>query len=148
MSGAGLFARWIALPRGDRWRLLGLMAGLPLIAALLRLIGVVRTRRLLEWCSRAAGSRTPAAAELLKAGRLAALAEIAGRRGPATVTCLRQALLVYWRLRRRGFSPQLKIGVRKQEQAFDAHAWVELEGVALNQPDLAHVPFVEKAGGW
>ena len=56
-------------------------------------------------------------------------------------TCLRQALLVHWLLRRRGFSPELKLGVRKQADAFDAHAWVELQGVALGQGELTHVPF-------
>jgi hypothetical protein len=33
---------------------------------------------------------------------------------------------------------QLRIGVRKLSEKFEAHAWVEYEGEALNQPDEAH----------
>jgi hypothetical protein len=67
-------------------------------------------------------------------------------RGALPATCLRQSLLIYWLLRRRGFDPELKLGVRKEQAGFDAHAWVELQGVALGQADLAHSPFPEK--GW
>jgi hypothetical protein len=140
------FARWLELKPGERWLLLGLMMALPVIAALLRVFGVVRTRR---WLVQSSGNATPRTAnsdDLQSAERLARLTDIAGRRGAVTATCLRQSLLIYWLLRRRGFAPELKIGVRKEQAAFDAHAWVELAGIALGQADLAHSPFPEK--GW
>jgi hypothetical protein len=32
----------------------------------------------------------------------------------------------------------VRIGTRKREEKFEAHAWVECEGVALNEPEEAH----------
>ena len=47
-------------------------------------------------------------------------------------TCLHRSLTLWWLLRRQGIASELRIGVRKQEGRFEAHAWVEHEGVALN----------------
>jgi hypothetical protein len=58
-----------------------------------------------------------------------------------TATCLRQALLLHWLLRRRGLQPELRIGVRKQGEALDAHAWMELDGHPLQSSPVAHSPF-------
>ncbi len=140
------YARWLALDWRERRLLLGLMIGLPMIAATLRLFGVFRTQRWLERLSNNAAARDLNSDALRSAERLAELAEIAGRRGPISVTCLRQALMVYWLLRRRGFAPELKIGMRSQDGVMDGHAWVELGGVALNQPNLSHVAFEGKRG--
>lgn len=111
------------------------------MSAALRGFGYVRTRRWLECRSVAAARREPTAAELRDAENLAVLAEVAGRNGPVTATCLRQSLLLYWLLRRRGLDPALKLGVLKEPEAFLAHAWVELGGRALAQETLRHRPF-------
>lgn len=132
---------WLALSWPGRGRMLLLMLGLPLIAAALRTLGYVKTRRWLEELSRVEPGRTPTPAELDAAQDLAQLAAIAGRHGPVAATCLRQSLLVYWLLRRRGLAPELKIGVRKHGQRVDAHAWVELEGTALAPAEITHRPF-------
>ena len=79
--------------------------------------------------------------ELARGERLARLAAIAGRHGPVEATCLRQSLLVYGLLRRRGSAPELKIGVRREDTAIAAHAWVELAGVSLDQTPRNHSPF-------
>jgi hypothetical protein len=141
---SGRFARWLELVPSERWLLLGLMIALPAIAALLRVCGVVRTRRWLELSSGNASTQVANSDELESAERLAKLTDIAGRRGALTATCLRQSLVIYWLLRRRGFAPELKIGVRREQAAIDAHAWVELQGVALGQSDLAHSPFPDR----
>ena len=125
----------------DKRLFAGLLIGLPVVTTSLRLFGLVRTGKLLRHASANAGVNSPQSADIQNAERLAQLAATAGRRGPITLTCLRQALLVEYVLRRRGFAPELKIGVRKQEGAFDAHAWVELQGVALGQSELVHLPF-------
>ena len=117
------------------------MLGLPVIAAALRLFGYVKTRRWLEHYSRTDRARMPTPGEFSAAMDLAQLAAIAGRHGPIRATCLRQSLLVYWLLRRRGLMPELKIGVRKQELVVDAHAWVELAGQALAPAAITHLPF-------
>ena len=69
--------------------------------------------------------------------RLGRLARIAGRYVPANGSCLRQSLLVWWLLRRKGLPAELRIGVQKQE-GFAAHAWVELARQPVNDaPDVA-----------
>ena len=137
---------WLSLSRADRRSLLALAIALPLVAGTLRIAGLCRTQ---TWLQRLAGSgpmHDAGTIELRAAQRLAQLAAIAGRRGALPVTCLPQSLLVFALLRRRGLSPELKLGVRKIRAAVDAHAWVELQGVALGQKDLMHVPFVPRAG--
>lgn len=133
--------RWWALPPGERGLYLRLVAGLSVIHALLATLGYVRTRAcLLRHVGRVEG-RLANTSDLHSAQRLAALAAIAGRRGLLSATCLRQALLVDWLLHRRGLNPILQLGVRKRDDKFDAHAWVELEGVALGQAAIEHQPF-------
>jgi len=140
---AGRLRGWQALSWTERGGLMLMMFfGLPIVAAAIRVFGYVATREWLERRSTSAGVREPSSDDLEAAQGLARLAGIAGRHGPVTATCLRQSLLIYWALRRRGFAPDLKIGVRKQGDAFDAHAWVELEGHALGQASLAHSPFM------
>lgn len=136
-------SRWWALQGGDRLRLPVLMLVLPLISLTLRLAGYKRTRRLVE---RLSGHRHPRAAnqeDLEAAYGLAQLAAVAGRRGPVQATCLRQSLVVYGVLRRRGLQPELKFGVRREDDGIGAHAWVELEHQSLDvagDPN-AHQPF-------
>ena len=134
-------ARWRALDRRDKRRLLALMLVLPMVHLALALF---RYQRVHGWLERASRDRrhiacTPAA--LADAQRLAELASIAGRRGAIAASCLRQSLVVWWWLRRRGLSPQLRIGALGSGDAFAAHAWVELDGVALAQTDLRHRAF-------
>lgn len=143
MNPRRTYDRWLSLSSGERRLLLGLIIGLPLIAVMIHLLGVFRTRRWLERFSSNAATRKADSDNMQKAERLAELAEIAGRRGAIAFTCLRQALMVYWLLRRRGFAPELMIGVRKRDGMVDGHAWVELQGAALNQQNLTHVAFTE-----
>lgn len=132
---------WLELSWSERWLLLRLALALPLVAGLLRAAGYVRSRRWLEAASNIKNVRDGSEADLQQAQRLAQLTGLIGRHGAVTATCLRQSLLVYWWLRRQGLAPELKIGVRKQGQVFDAHSWVELRGQPLAQPSLHHVAF-------
>jgi hypothetical protein len=47
-------------------------------------------------------------------------------------TCLHRSLTLWWLLRRQGIASELRIGVRMEQGRFEAHAWVERAGVALN----------------
>lgn len=53
-------------------------------------------------------------------------------------TCLEESLALWWLLGRRRIASQLRIGIRKQSPRFEAHAWVELGGVPLNEPETPH----------
>jgi hypothetical protein len=71
----------------------------------------------------------------------AAVIALAGRHALMNGSCLRQAMLLWWRLRRRGLSPDLHIGVTKRG-GFAAHAWVELGGRRLGQSSAQEWCFV------
>lgn len=126
--------------------LLGLTLGLPVISLMLRAVGFSRTLAWIERHSAALPTKAPTSNDLASAERLAQLVDIAGRHGPISATCLRQSLLLHGLLRRRGLLPQLRIGVRRQEDGIDAHAWVELQGRPLGQAVMGHVALARPAG--
>jgi ribosome-associated translation inhibitor RaiA len=51
---------------------------------------------------------------------------------------LAKSLTLWWLLGRQGIASHLRIGIRKEKDKFEAHAWVERDGVALNEPDEHH----------
>lgn len=53
-------------------------------------------------------------------------------------TCLEESLTLWYLLRGQGIAACLRIGVRKENQKFEAHAWVEHGGEALNQDEATH----------
>ena len=59
---------------------------------------------------------------------------LAAGRGPWTSSCLTRALVLYAMLRQHGFQPRLHVGVAGEAQSFVAHAWVSLDGTAVEQP--------------
>jgi hypothetical protein len=140
MSISHAIRRWRDLDGRQRAWLVVFVAVLPLLRLSLRTRGYTRTRATVERWTSAAGTRQPSRRDLQSAEDLARLAQIAGRRGVTVATCLPQALAVYAAIRRRGLAPALQIGVRKQDDRFEAHAWVELAGVPLAQPGLDHTP--------
>lgn len=124
--------RWLALESRDRGIFLLLLFGLPAINLSLSARGFKRTARTVEKLSRPrTGFRTATPEDVHRSRRLARLAAIAGRRGPVTALCLPQALFVYGYLRRRGLRPEVRLGSRRRQDRFEAHAWVELEGESL-----------------
>jgi hypothetical protein len=56
--------------------------------------------------------------------------------------CLERSLALWWLLRGRSIVTEVRVGARKREQIFEAHAWVEYGGTVLNDPDETHLDFV------
>ena len=139
----GRLQGWKALPWPERALLSYLLIGLPLVSLSLHALDYKRTRRLVEWLTRHPSPGSASEVDVHNADRLAQLAAIAGHRGMVQATCLRQALLVYGMLRWRGLQPELKLGVRRENGAFAAHAWVELEGQRLAQSGVEFATFDE-----
>lgn len=133
--------RWRHLPPHERYALLLLMAVQPVLSVLLRVFGYRWTLARVEGLGGQKPGRTATATEIEDAERLAQLASIAGARGPVATSCLRQAIAVYGLLRRRGLRPHIRFGVDRLGANPDMHAWVELEGVPLAQPNLRHRVF-------
>lgn len=135
------WARWRALSYDEKKCLLWMLILLPMISAMLRVFGFHRSH---GWLQRASQPKLFIDADtttLQLAERLARLADIAGQRGLVKATCLRQAMLLQWLLRRRQLDANLKIGTRLRDGEFDAHAWVELQGIALGQTEINHQAF-------
>ncbi len=60
--------------------------------------------------------------------RVAWLVDVAANRQPVIVRCLARSLALAWMLRRRGLNPEFRIGVKRDGDGVDAHAWVEWRG--------------------
>lgn len=61
--------------------------------------------------------------------------------------CLSQSLVMRFLLNRKGIPSELKIGVNQKMGKFDAHAWLEKEGILLNDhPSIIANYFVLPAG--
>lgn len=70
--------------------------------------------------------------------RISRMVGAAQRHTPLKITCLEESLVLWYLLRGQGIRSRLRIGVRKIDARFEAHAWVEHEGQALNQPGQLH----------
>ena len=135
-----LLQRWWQLPAAERRVALGLLLLLPVIDVSLRILGLQRSWAWLAWWTPAADSVVDSHA-LAAATRVADLARAVGNRSLWPTSCLRQALAVWLLLRRRHLPAELKIGVTRREPPFQAHAWVDLNGVALDPEAAAHSAF-------
>lgn len=133
MSRTRNLARLLALSPIER-RVLGEAILLLAVAcATLRVAGMRRTEALLGCALREGAAR-----EGLDARAVARLVSIATRHGPVRARCLAASLALKSLLRRYGMRGQLRIGVRKREGCFEAHAWVEHEGAALMESGDTH----------
>lgn len=132
------FSQWRALAFREKLLLVRFVFCLPWIALCLRFFGYLRTRHFLLHFVRQDRLHQADDIEMRKAQRVGELIAIAGRHGLVTATCLRQSVLLEYWLKRRGLAAEIRIGVRKAEEDFDAHAWVELNGMALAQDNLEH----------
>jgi len=118
------------------WRALAL---LPVIATSLQLRGYQKTLRSLRqraegWCAQPIadpqnGARVEKTCRMIRA---------AEQYGWVRANCLEQSLALWYLLRRQGIVSNLRIGVRKEKEKLEAHAWVEFDGAALNQDESHH----------
>lgn len=142
MSLRDKWQRFRALPGEERDVIVRALLLLPAVSKSLRLIGFRRTEFLLS-CLRTlqAVSQQPAAMQLRQAERVARLVRAAVRNGVSAPNCLDESVVLSWLLRRQGIEAELRIGVCKENGQFEAHAWVALNGVTLNDTDVSHERF-------
>lgn len=82
--------------------------------------------------ARLSGPRPPGAPrQPIDVDRAARIIERLGPYYPLRATCLKKSLVLFRILRRRGVPAELRLGVRKVEGDFNAHAWIELDGRPL-----------------
>ena len=134
------------------WRLSGSERGVALQAAGgllatwlgLRLAGFRRWKSVLAHLSASANTaaRQHDALQTESAEVIARMAAAAARNVFFGTNCLEQSLVLWWLLRRRGISAELRIGARKEFNRFEAHAWVEVDSAALDNAGAEHLHFV------
>lgn len=128
--------KWLALSWAERAIFLQSLLALPILALALRVAGFRRVYGFLLRSSPAAGAHHRPVSQQEVSG-LARMVNAAANHGLVQATCLPRSLLAWWLLRRRGVISEIKIGVRVHQGQFEAHAWVQREGIVLNdRPDV------------
>jgi len=135
--------RFLKLSNVERRALITALFWLPFSAGGLRIVGYRRWHAWLtsDLPSPAGPGMTGVALnkESQDSVRLAArMVQAAAREGLWSGTCLERSLVLWWMIRRQGLQAELKIGARKNEGSFEAHAWVEVDDVALNDSEQLH----------
>jgi transglutaminase superfamily protein len=130
--------RFSALERPAQKFFLRAIVLLPLVALSLRWRGFRATQAALQRFLSNANLEPDAALVSKVAVATANMVDAADRHGLVHPSCLAKSLTLWWLLARQGIPSQLRIGIRKQKEKFEAHAWVERDGAALNEPDEHH----------
>ncbi|MGE3949102.1 MAG: lasso peptide biosynthesis B2 protein [Blastocatellales bacterium] len=134
--------KFINLSLADK--ILILYAGLilSLVVLGLRALGVRRTQLMLGSLFRYVDMKDEKKAESVR--RCSSLLDIASRRAPFVINCLERSLALWLLLRRQGIDCQIRLGARRSIGSFEAHAWVESDGIVVNDSEFAinqYTPF-------
>jgi hypothetical protein len=130
--------RFSALERPAQGLFLRAIVLLPLVTLSLRWRGFRATQESLQRFASNAIPEPDAALVRENVSVTAHMVNAADRHGLVHPSCLAKSLTLWWLLGRQGISSHLRIGIRKEENKFEAHAWVERDGAALNEPDEHH----------
>jgi Transglutaminase-like superfamily len=133
------FRRFSALEPDARKLFLRAAALLPFVGMSLHARGYKKTQ---GWLQKRLESRKVFALNLESPGELVRktcrMVRAAEHYGLTRSTCLEESLALWYLLGRQNINSRIRIGVRRQAGEFEAHAWVEYEGEALNQPEELH----------
>ena len=129
------FRRFSALERTAQGLFLRAMSLLPLVSLSLRWRGFGATQASLKLLLSDSHPEHDPAFVSKDAAATAHMVNAADRHGPVHPSCLAKSLTLWWLLGRQGISSHLRIGIRKEGEKFEAHAWVECDGDALNEPE-------------
>ncbi|MGK7876616.1 MAG: lasso peptide biosynthesis B2 protein [Xenococcaceae cyanobacterium] len=120
------------LDGNSRWLLLQGFLLLLLVALSLKFWGVKRTQTALARLLPAAKIPLQNGDRPGKIVKTTRMVQLAARYCQPWANCLKKSLVLWGLLRHQGINSELRIGVRWEAKNFEAHAWVECEGVALN----------------
>jgi hypothetical protein len=123
------------------WIILVAIFMLPMIALSLKLSGFKQTKnRMSRLIPTGIDSISTREDDLSRAQLISRAVAIVGDHGLFKANCLKQSLLLWWLLARRGIPSELKLGTQKiPQETFSAHAWVEYNGEVLGDvSELQH----------
>ena len=137
------FKQYLALQPSERTLLLRAFVSLAVAQALLRVAGY---QRLVRWARRRGPGQYQGADALGYACELAHWIAVASRHHVVPARCLQRSLVLYHWLWRAGLPADLRLGVRRECGALQAHAWVEYRGQVVNDQATAVARFVPLTG--
>lgn len=101
----------------------------------------VRKEKLDQWIDGSSGvkPKTPLTSDALERElRRAWWVEVAAARPSRWAMCLQRSLALCLWMQRGGYQPCIRIGIRRDNPQLDAHAWVELAEIVINDdPELS-----------
>ena len=130
--------RFRALERPAQTLFLRALVALPLVALSLKCRGFDKTRATLQKMFSCANSELNSGFSKKRARLVAHAVNSADRHGLAHFSCLTKSLTLWWLLGRQGISSHLRIGVRKENNRLEAHAWLERDGLVVSEPEEQH----------
>jgi len=131
-------SKFSALPGKDKTILLSATLLLPFVDLALRIYGFKKTYQFLSRNFDSVNNSSLSHSDQYSLVHSTIfLVGIAGNRSPYKTTCLRQSLVSWWLLQRKGIATTLKIGVANETNDFAAHAWIELNGTPVVQTEPA-----------
>jgi len=120
---------------------------LALTSAALHTIGYRRWKLFLARFTAQNNSTAPLTPESLhSARRIARMVAAASEEGIFHGKCLEQSIVLWWFLLRRRMPAELQIGGRRTSAGFEAHAWVEIAGIVVNDRDVVSQDFAPFGG--
>ncbi len=130
--------RFSALERPAQKLFLRALLLLPVVSVSLKLRGFQPTRTTLQKTLSPASPQPHTNSINQLAALTVHMVNAADRHGPVHPSCLAKSLALWWLLGRQGITSRLRIGIRKENGTLEAHAWVERDGIALNEPEEHH----------
>jgi transglutaminase superfamily protein len=139
----GTWRTFSRLTKAERLVALEAAFGLTSTWIALRTVGFRRWRKVLESLATRKKTNAPTTeVPMRKIANVVRMEEAAARNLFFDTNCLEQSLVLWWLLQKRGVEADLLIGARKDANRFEAHAWVEFAGAALNSTGEGHLHFV------
>jgi hypothetical protein len=132
------FRRFSALERPSQRLFLRAMVLLPIVSLSLGWRGFRATQTALQRFVSNSNTKKKSSDAGERARLTVHMVYAAERHGLFRPTCLALSLTLWWLLERQGIESHLRVGIRKENGKFEAHAWVERDGAALNQPEEQH----------
>jgi hypothetical protein len=123
------------LSRRERSLLCQALWLLPIVAILVNLKGLRFSQEMLLRLPTRSSSVADAVAEIDRVWMTERMVRVAVRYNHLWTNCLKQSLVLWILLRSQGIVSELRIGVQRESNKFSAHAWVEYQGVVLNDTD-------------
>lgn len=137
----GRWTRFWRLEAHERRFLVAALWMLPLTRLALSLFGFRRWQSFLKRLVPHSSQPSPAGTATERGALAVRMVRAAARDGLGHPNCLSRSLVLWWLLARQGLAAELRIGARKNGDALEAHAWVELNGVVLGEEDDPHAHY-------